>query len=436
MMMLEENIYCYTIQDIHDRLLEIDAYKAEPRAFAILSGLGFSDEDIRTKPTKEFSGGWRMRIALASALFIRPDLLILDEPTNHLDLEAVIWLGHYLSTFWKKTLLLVSHDAAFLSDTCNNIIHFHDQTLTQYKGDFYSYVRARTQREATQLNKFNAQKKKEMKEKASLQRQGKKLKNVKGRKAELMVLDTEELPPSIHFPDIDPEQYKTAVVQFNDVSFGYTPKKILFHDLDFGLYMNSRVGLVGPNGVGKSTLMKLMAGELEPVEGDVKRIRGLKVARFHQHHVDQLTMDMNPVEYLQSLYPEAQAQDLRQYLGKFGVKGKMALQSISLLSGGEKSRVVFAALCYVPPHILLVDEPTNHLDMDTIEVLIEAIKDYKGAVVLISHHQRLLEAACDELWVVTGEGTIEPVDGDFQTYKEMVMDNMELTEETEILKNG
>jgi len=433
---MENNIYSYTIQDIHERLLEIESQKAEPRAFAILSGLGFSDEDIRHKPTVEFSGGWRMRISLASALFVRPDLLILDEPTNHLDLEAVIWLERYLSLYWKKTLLLVSHDAAFLSETCNNIIHFHDQTLTTYRGDFYSYLRSREQREATQKNKASAQEKKFKKEKAMLERQGKKMKNQKGRKEEIVVVDREELPPDIHFPDIDPDQYQTAVVQFNDVSFGYTPDKVIFHDLDFGLYMNSRVGLVGPNGVGKSTLMKLMAGEVEGLSGEVKRISGLKVARFHQHHVDQLNMDSNPVEYIQSLFPQAQTADVRQYLGKFGVKGNMALQSINSLSGGEKSRVIFAALCYEPPHILLIDEPTNHLDMATIEVLITALRDYQGAVVLISHHQRLLEAACDELWLINRDGTIEGVEGGFRSYKNMVLDNMELGEDSQILKNG
>ena len=417
----------YTLVDIYERMREIEAQKAVPRAMQILVGLGFQEDEIKTKPTRAYSGGWRMRIALAQALFLQPELLILDEPTNHLDLQAVIWLEAYLMR-WKKTLLLVTHDASFLSNTCDHIIHYHNYTLTQYKGDYWQFLKARDVHLAGLKRKLDKQGKTaaKMKELAQRQKSGK---NVAGAKAKLkkfeaeekVEMEAEEPVPEISFPE--PGALGLPVLQFQDVTFGYDPARPLFRHLEFGVYMDSRIGLVGPNGAGKTTLIKLMSGDLKENSGYVARNTHLVMARFAQHHVDQLNMDMTPIEYMQSKFGDAQTQDLRQFLGRFGVRGGMALQRIGTLSGGQRSRLVFAEICWRSPHILLLDEPTNHLDMDTIEALIDGIREFKGGVVLISHHQRLIEAACNEVWVVR-DGEIERFDGDFEEYKRSVLRSM------------
>jgi len=424
----EENDFGnYTLLDIYDRMREIEAQKAIPRAMQILVGLGFQEDEIKTKPTKAYSGGWRMRIALAQALFLQPELLILDEPTNHLDLQAVIWLEAYLMK-WKKTLLLVTHDASFLSNTCDHIIHYHNFTLTQYRGDYWQFLKAREVHLAGLKKKLDKQDKTAAKMKELKQRQ-KSGKNVAGAKSKIekfesgekVEMEVEEAVPKIMFPE--PGPLGLPVLQFQDVTFGYDPAKPLFKHLEFGVYMDSRIGLVGPNGAGKTTLIKLMSGDLKENSGNVARNTHLVMARFAQHHIDQLNMDMTPLEYMQSKFGDAQTQDVRQFLGRFGLRGGMALQRIGTLSGGQRSRLVFAEICWRSPHILLLDEPTNHLDMDTIEALIDGIREFKGGVVLISHHQRLIEAACNEVWIVR-EGEIERFDGDFEDYKKSVLRSM------------
>jgi len=423
----EDDFGSYTLLDIYERMREIEAQKAVPRAMQILIGLGFLEDEIKTKPTKAYSGGWRMRIALAQALFLQPELLILDEPTNHLDLQAVIWLEAYLMK-WKKTLLLVTHDASFLSNTCDHIIHYHNFTLTQYKGDYWQFLKARDVHLAGLKRKLDKQDKTAAKMKELQQRQ-KSGKNVAGAKSKIKKFETEEkvemeveeAVPKIMFPE--PGPLGLPVLQFQDVTFGYDPAKPLFKHLEFGVYMDSRIGLVGPNGAGKTTLIKLMSGDLKENSGYVARNTHLVMARFAQHHIDQLNMDMTPVEYMQSKFGDAQTQDVRQFLGRFGLRGGMALQRIGTLSGGQRSRLVFAEICWRSPHILLLDEPTNHLDMDTIEALIDGIAEFKGGVVIISHHQRLIEAACKEVWIVR-EGEIERFDGDFEDYKKSVLRSM------------
>ena len=417
----------YTLVDIYERMREIEAQKAVPRAMHILVGLGFDEEEARTKPSKAYSGGWRMRIALAQALFLMPELLILDEPTNHLDLQAVIWLEAYLAR-WKKTLLLVTHDASFLSNTCDHIIHYHNYTLTQYKGDYWQFLKSRKVQLAGLKRKLDKQDREaaKMKELAQRQKSGKNVAGAKGRlkkfeAEEKVEAETEEAVPSISFPE--PGALGLPVLQFQDVTFGYDPEKPLFKHLEFGVYMDSRIGLVGPNGAGKTTLIKLMSGDLKETGGYVHRNTHLVLARFAQHHVDQLDMDMTPVEYMQSKFGDAQTQELRQFLGRFGVRGGMALQRIGTLSGGQRSRLVFAELCWRRPHILLLDEPTNHLDMDTIEALIDGIREFKGGVVIISHHQRLIEAACNEVWIVR-DNEVERFDGDFEDYKQAILRTM------------
>eukprot|EP00727_Mastigamoeba_balamuthi_P003784 m51a1_g13402 putative gcn20-type atp-binding cassette protein (2078) ;mRNA; f:15730-23292 len=417
----------YTIADLYERLRDIEAHKAIPRAVQILLGLGFEEEDIRTKPTKAYSGGWRMRIALAQALFLQPELLILDEPTNHLDLQAVIWLEAYLA-HWRKSLLLVTHDASFVSNACDNIIHFHNQTISQYRGDYFSFLRAREQQVTHLTRQLDKQSKmdKKMRDFKETHKSGNDARLAKSKlkqmaKVERVEAEKEEAIPMIDFPE--PGQLGLPVLQFQEASFGYdATKPPMFRNLEFGIYLDSRIGLVGPNGAGKTTLVKLMCGDLKETEGYVNRNPHLVMARFAQHHVDQLNMDMTPIEYIQSKF-NAQTQDIRQFIGRFGITGGMALQKIATLSGGQRSRLVFAELCYRRPHILLLDEPTNHLDMDTIEVLIEAIREFKGGVVIISHHQRLIEAACDQVWVVK-DNEVTRFEGEFEDYKKDILRTM------------
>ncbi|EKE40074.1 hypothetical protein ENUP19_0314G0007 [Entamoeba nuttalli] len=415
----------YDLNDIYERMKEIEASKAEPRALKILKGLGFAEDEMKTKTTKEYSGGWRMRISLATALFLQPDLLILDEPTNHLDLNAVIWLEHYLMN-WKKSLLLVSHDTSFLNNVCDHIVHFTNQTLTTYRGDYGSFLKA------LEMKKNSDEKKKriEKAEQQKAKKKGEEKKKVKVQltKQEKASKELEGKAPVFEFPD--PGDFDTCAVQFDEVSFKYEgAKQPIFRDLQFGIYLKSRIGLVGPNGTGKSTLMKLIDGELKETTGFITRDRQLRIGRFHQHHVDQLPMDISSIEYMQKTFPSAQIQEIRQFLGRFGLKGDTPKQQIQTLSGGQKSRLVFAEICWKKPHLLLLDEPTNHLDADSIESLIEGLSTFGGGLVLISHHQHMIESACEEIWVVKGNGTVERFDGDFNDYKNMLLKDMDLDDE-------
>ena len=412
----------YDLNDIYERMREIEANKAESRALKILKGLGFHEDEMKVKTTKEYSGGWRMRISLATALFLQPDLLILDEPTNHLDLNAVIWLEHYLMG-WKRSLLLVSHDTSFLNNVCDHIVHFTNQTLTTYRGDYGSFLKALKMKQ----NQEEKQKRIDKAEQQKAKKKGKEVKKVKQpqlTKQERAVKELEGKAPVFEFPD--PGEIETCAVQFDEVYFKYeSAKENIFNNLNFGIYLDSRIGLVGPNGTGKSTLMKLIDGELKEISGFITRDRQLRVGRFHQHHVDVLPMEMSSIEYMQQQFPTAQVQEIRQFLGKFGLKGDTPKQQIQTLSGGQKSRLVFAEICWKKPHILLLDEPTNHLDADSIDSLIEGLAEFGGGLLLISHHQHMIEAACKSIWICKGNGTIERFEGDFNDYKKMLLEEMD-----------
>ena len=418
----------YDLNDIYERMREIEANKAESRALKILKGLGFLEDEMRIKTTKEYSGGWRMRISLATALFLQPDLLILDEPTNHLDLNAVIWLEHYLMG-WKRSLLLVSHDTSFLNNVCDHIVHFTNQTLTTYRGDYGSFLKALKMKENAAEKQKRIEKAQQQKDKKKGQEK-KKVKEPQLTKQERAVKELEGKAPVFEFPD--PGDFETCAVQFDDVHFKYeTAKSEIFRKLQFGIYLDSRIGLVGPNGTGKSTLMKLIDGELKETSGFISRDRQLRVGRFHQHHVDVLPMDLSSIEYMQQVFPTAQVQEIRQFLGRFGLKGDTPKQKIVTLSGGQKSRLVFAEICWKKPHLLLLDEPTNHLDADSIDSLIEGLAEFGGGLLLISHHQHMIEEACNEIWICKGNGTIERFDGDFYEYKKMLLNTMDLDDSEE-----
>eukprot|EP00271_Cylindrocystis_brebissonii_P003829 TRINITY_DN15071_c0_g2_i1.p1 TRINITY_DN15071_c0_g2~~TRINITY_DN15071_c0_g2_i1.p1 ORF type:complete len:764 (-),score=206.39 TRINITY_DN15071_c0_g2_i1:552-2843(-) len=407
---------------IWKRLEAIDAYTAEARAATILAGLSFEPE-MQQQATKTFSGGWRMRVALARALFIEPDLLLLDEPTNHLDLHAVLWLEAYLLK-WPKTLIVVSHAREFLNTVVTDVLHLHNQKLISYKGNYDTFEKTRDERIR------NQQKAKEASDRTRSHIQefidkfrynAKRASLVQSRIKALERLGTVDAvmsDPEYRFEFPTPDDRPSApIVSFTDVSFAYPgggPQ--LFKGLSFGLDLDSRLAMVGPNGIGKSTLLKLISGELKPTEGTVFKSGKVRLAVFSQHHVDGLDLSKSPLLYMAHAFPGVPEQKLRGHLGSFGVSGTLALQPMYTLSGGQKSRVAFAKITMLKPHILLLDEPSNHLDLDAVEALIAGLAMFQGGVLMVSHDEHLISGCVDELWVVNG-GKARPFHGTFREYK-------------------
>lgn len=410
--------------EVYAELRAINAYSAEARASAILSGLQFT-EAMKAKATSKFSGGWRMRIALARALFLNPDLLILDEPTNHLDLNAVIWLEAYLHK-WKKTLMVVSHDRDFLNYFVTDIVYLHGQKLNYYKGNYDSFERtvllaARTEEKArkTEQKKLEAiqqsQTKKGKEQKVKMEQKGLKAKKEKAYEVEFNFTDPGVLPP--------------PVIAIKEMSFSYDPSlpedQWILRDVDHHIDMDSRIAIVGPNGAGKSTFINLVLGELEPTKGEIIRNRKLRTIKFAQHFVDELEMSENAVAYVQKNHPDMDPQLIRTMLGSFGLTGKTHTNPIALLSGGQKSRVMFTNISITAPHIMFLDEPTNHLDMQSIDALAEGLQEFPGGIVLISHDQRLLTKVCDVLWVIEGDQKVRRYEGTFEEYRQELVDQMD-----------
>lgn len=435
------------LAEIYERLQLMGSDAAEAQASKILAGLGFTKE-MQSRTTRSFSGGWRMRISLARALFVQPTLLLLDEPTNHLDLRAVLWLEEYLCR-WKKTLVVVSHDRDFLNTVCNEIIHLHDLKLHVYRGNFDDFESGYEQKrkEANKKyeifekkvkaakrtgNQIQQQKVKEQAKFAAAKEASKNKGKIKG--------DNDDGPPpeapkkwrdysvQFHFPE--PTELTPPLMQLIEVSFSY-PNRPDFRlsDVDVGIDMGTRVAIVGPNGAGKSTLLNLLAGDLFPSEGEVRRSQKLRIGRYSQHFVDLLTMAETPVQYLLRLHPDQEGlskqEAVRAKLGKFGLPSHNHLTPIAKLSGGQKARVVFTSISMSNPHILLLDEPTNHLDMQSIDALAEALEEFTGGVVLVSHDSRLISRVCEdeersEIWVVE-DGTVKTFPGTFEDYKEELL---------------
>jgi ATP-binding cassette subfamily F protein 1 len=410
--------------EVYAELRAINAYSAEARAGAILSGLQFT-EAMKQKATKEFSGGWRMRIALARALFLNPDLLILDEPTNHLDLNAVIWLEAYLHR-WKKTLLVVSHDRDFLNYFVTDIIHLNKQKLNYYKGNYDTFERtvllsertedkARKKEQKTLDAIHKTQTTKGKAEKAKMESKGLKAKKEKAYEVEFNFPDPGHLPP--------------PVIAVSDASFTYDTSlpedQWILKDIDHHIDMDSRIAIVGPNGAGKSTFINMVLGELEPTRGEVVRNRKLRTIKFAQHFVDELEMAENALAYIQKNHPDMDPQDIRNRLGMFGLTGKTHTNPIALLSGGQKSRVMFTNIAITSPHIMFLDEPTNHLDMQSVDALADGLQQFPGGIVLISHDQRLLTKVCDVLWIIDGDQQVRRYEGTFEEYRQELIDAMD-----------
>ena len=410
-------------EDICDRLDELDPDLAPARAGKILFGLGF-DRDMQDKKCKEFSGGWRMRVALARALFVAPDLLIIEDPTSHLDLQAVVWLEEYLKGY-PRILLITSHSQDFMNGVCTNVILLRKNKLTYYKGNFDTYQRTRGEQEENQAKLY----KKEQDEIADIKqfiarfghgtakmvRQAQSREKVLKKMEENGFIEPVESDRTSQIQFYDPPNLSPPVVSITNLSFGYSPDKMLYRRVDFGVDLDSRMTIVGPNGAGKSTLLKLILGSLSPSDGNVQRHSKLVFGHFHQHLSELLPGDETPLDYMLRQYP-MEREAMRRILGRYGLGGTLQTRIIASLSGGQKARLNLAWLAEKHPHILALDEPTNALDIETIDALADAIKAFKGGVILISHDFRLISQVADQIWEVA-DGKVSRFEGDITDYK-------------------
>jgi len=421
------------LNEAYERLEELDADTAELRARNILAGLTFSPAMMQKK-TREFSGGWRMRIALAKALFIQPTLLLLDEPTNHLDMEACVWLEDYLSK-WKKILLLISHSQEFLNSVCTNIIHMTKRRLEYYTGNYDTYVQTRKEKEDNQMKRYNWEQDqiKHMKEyiarfghgSAKLARQAQSKEKTLAKMVRDGLTEKVQCEHTSDFKFNDPERIPPPMLMFQNVAFGYPNCPLLYRNVEMGLDCDSRVALVGPNGAGKTTLLKLISGALAPVEGNIRPHTKLRIAQFTQHFVDILDLTKTPLEYFRSLLEGKSVDHVRNYLGRFGLSGAVQTQVMAQLSDGQKSRVVFAYMAQQNAHLLLLDEPTNHLDMESIDALAKAINNFGGGILLVSHDMRLISQVAKEIWLVENE-KVTKYQGEISDFKMRIRKQLKL----------
>ena len=411
------------IGDIHTRLADIEAHSAEARAAIILSGLGFSHAD-QARPTADFSGGWRMRVALAAVLFSRPDLLLLDEPTNYLDLEGTIWLESYIARY-PYTTLIISHDRGLLNRAVGHILHLNERRLTLFTGRYDQFERARHE----QAMLAAAQAKKQAAERDHLQSfvdrfryKASKAKQAQSRLKRLEKMQEISLVQDSHvagfsFPDT--EALSPPIVKIEDVVVGYDGKPIL-SGLNLRIDQDDRIALLGANGQGKSTLSKLIAGRLSAMEGRVVTPAKLRIGYFAQHQVDELTAGQTPIDHIRALRPQFTPQKIRAILGGGGIGADIAENPVERLSGGQKARLAMLIATIDAPHLVILDEPTNHLDIDSRAALVDALTAFSGAVILVSHDPHLVDCVADQLWLVD-DGRVKPFDDDMEGYRRFLL---------------
>jgi ATP-binding cassette subfamily F protein 3 len=413
------------IAEIQTRLVDIEAHSAPARAAAILSGLGFSAQD-QNRPCAEFSGGWRMRVALAATLFAAPDLLLLDEPTNYLDLEGTLWLEDHLANY-PRTVIVISHDRDLLETSVDQILHLDRGKLTLYKGSYSSFEEQRATREVLDAKHARRQADERKRLQAFVDRF--KAKASKARQAQSRVKMLERMKPvtalvtqdvrEIAFPQPE-KMLSPPIIAVDDVSVGYDPKQPILNRVTLRIDTDDRIALLGANGNGKSTLVKLLAGRLAPFSGKVIRAEKLSVGYFAQHQVDELNLDASPYDHIRKLMPDAPESKVRGRAGAIGFSGKAGDTLVKNLSGGEKARLLLGLATFFGPNMIILDEPTNHLDIDSRAALAEAINEFPGAVIMVSHDRYLIEACADQLWVVADQ-TVTSYDGDLDDYRRAVL---------------
>lgn len=411
------------IAQLHDLLGIEGGYDIESRAAIILQGLGFTQDTLQHS-VASFSGGWRMRLNLARALICRSNLLLLDEPTNHLDLDAVIWLERWLKQY-PGTLLLISHDRDFLDNTVSHILSFEQQQLFTYTSNYSGFEKQRAARLALQQQKFDKQQAKIAHLQSFINRFKAKASKAKQAQSRVKQLEKlEEILPAtqdspFNFEFFEPEKSPNPLIKMEQVQTGYG-EKVVLNNIHLNFVPGSRIGLLGHNGAGKSTLVKLLAAELQPMAGEYLVSQGVNVGYFAQHQAEKLNFDETALQHMQRLDKKATEQQLRDYLGGFNFQGDNALAKVGPMSGGEKSRLVLAMLIYRKPNLLLLDEPTNHLDLDMRQALTFALQTYTGAVLLVSHDRYLLNAVCDDFYLVD-KGTVDLFRGDLDDYQQWVI---------------
>ena len=415
----------HRIAEIQTRLVDIDAHSAPARAAAILNGLGFSTAD-QARPCSEFSGGWRMRVALAATLFAAPDLLLLDEPTNYLDLEGTLWLEDHLANY-PRTVIVISHDRDLLDTSVDQILHLDRGKLTLYRGTYSSYEEQRATREmldAKHAKRQDAERKRlqafvdRFKAKASKARQAQSRVKMLEKMKPIAALVTQDVR-EITFPAPE-KMLSPPIIAVDDVSVGYDPKNPVLNRVTLRIDTDDRIALLGSNGNGKSTLVKLLANRLPPFSGNITRAEKISIAYFAQHQLDELNEDGSPYDHVRKLMPDAPETKVRGRTGAIGFSGKAGDTLVKSLSGGEKARLLLGLATFFGPNMIILDEPTNHLDIDSRAALAEAINEFPGAVIMVSHDRYLIEACADQLWVVA-DHAVTIYDGDLDDYRRMVL---------------
>ncbi len=427
--LLEESENCTDMDrlgDVHERLLAIDAYSAPSRAARILTGLGF-DEEMQRQPLDSFSGGWKMRVALGALLFSQPDVLLLDEPSNHLDLEATLWLENFLKSY-PATLLVISHERDLLNKVADHILHLQGGRLTLYPGGYDSFEKQRAERAAQLASAKASQDAQRARLQDYVARNSARASTAKQAQSRAKMLAKMQPiaalmeDPSLSFDFPNPAELKPPMITMDMAAVGYTPEVPILQRVSLRIEPDDRIALLGRNGNGKTTLARLLAAQLPLMEGEVNAPGKMKVGYFTQYQVEELAGDDTPLEHMTRAMKGKPPGAIREQLGRFGFSGNRATQKVAKLSGGERARLALALITRDAPHLLILDEPTNHLDVDAREALVQAMNDYSGAVILISHDRHMVELSADRL-VLVDEGTAKEYSGSMEDYIDFVLGN-------------